>query len=151
MAPTLARSVTGVQVVRLLGRAALLAYVLAGGAVLLISYGFVRLSAAYSHAGSVYAFVGKTLGPGAGFLATWTLFGTYIVFPPVSVLGMAAFTQALLRQTGAVTSGDWLPIALVSWALMWALVWRGINVTALSVNAVEDVSVLLVAVLVAII
>ena len=49
MAPTLAMSVTGVQVVHLLGRAAPLAYLLAG---------------------LVYAFIGKTLGPGAGFAAT---------------------------------------------------------------------------------
>src|SRR6266516_2711472 len=50
MAPTLAMSVTGVQSARLLGRAAPLAYVLAGAGMVLISYGFVRLSAAYSHA-----------------------------------------------------------------------------------------------------
>ncbi len=70
MAPTLAMSVTGVQVVHLLGPAAPLAYLLAGAAVLLIGFGFARLSAAVSHAGSVYAFVGKTLGPGAGLAAT---------------------------------------------------------------------------------
>jgi amino acid transporter len=40
---------------------------------LLIGYGFVRLSAAFSHAGCVYAFIGKTLDPGAGFLLTWML------------------------------------------------------------------------------
>jgi len=70
MAPTLAISVTGVQAVHLLGRAAPLAYLLAGPAVLLIGFGFARLSAAFSHAGSVYAFVGTTLGPGAGLAAT---------------------------------------------------------------------------------
>ena len=43
------------------------------------------------------------------------LLGTYIVFPPVSVLGMAVFTQAFPRHTGIVTGADWLPIALVSW------------------------------------
>ena len=62
-------SVTGVQVVHLLGRAAPLAYLLAGAAVLLIGFGFARLSAAFSHALSL-AFVGKTLGPGAGLAAT---------------------------------------------------------------------------------
>jgi amino acid transporter len=76
MAPTLAMSVTGVQAAGLLGRAAPLAYVLAGAAMILIAYGFVRLSAAYSHAGSVYAFIGKTLGPRAGFFASWMLIGT---------------------------------------------------------------------------
>ena len=151
MAPTLAMSVTGVQVVRLLGRAAPLAYLLAGGAMLLIGYGFVRLSAAFSHAGSVYAFIGKTLGPGAGFLATWMLLGTYIVFPPVSVLGMAAFTQALLRHTGIAASADWLPLALISWLLVWLLVARGIRLTARSVIAVEAVSLLLITALIVVI
>jgi amino acid transporter len=117
----------------------------------LIGYGFVRLSAAFSHAGSVYAFIGKTLGPGAGFFATWMLIGTYIVFPPVSVLGMAAFTQALLRHAGLAAHADWLPIALIGWVLVWLLVWRGIKLTAVSVIAVEAVSLVLIAGLITII
>jgi amino acid transporter len=151
MAPTLAMSVTGVQVARLLGRGAPLAYVLAGAGMVLIAYGFVRLSAAFSHAGSVYAFIGKTLGPRTGFFATWMLIGTYIVFPPVSVLGMAAFTQALLRHTGIARSVGWLPIALICWALVWLLVSRGIRLTALSVIAVEAVSLLLITALIVVI
>jgi amino acid transporter len=151
MAPTLSMSVTGVQVVRLLGRAAPLAYALAGAVVLLIGYGFVRLSAAFSHAGSVYAFIGKTLGPGAGLVATWMLLGTYIVFPPVSVLGMAVFTQAFLRHTGIAASADWLPIALISWILVWVLVSRGIRLTARSVITVEAISLVLIAALIVVI
>jgi amino acid transporter len=111
MAPTLAMSVTGVQAARLLGRAAPLAHVLAGACMVLIGYGFVRLSAAFSHAGSVYAFIGRTLGPRAGFFATWMLIGTYIVFPPVSVLGMAAFTQAFLRHAGISRNDTWLRLS----------------------------------------
>ncbi len=151
MAPTLAMSVTGVQASRLLGRAAPLAYVVAGVGMVFIGYGFVRLSAAYSHAGSVYAFVGKTLGPRAGFFASWALIGTYIVFPPVSVLGMAVFTRAFMRQTGIAASADWFPIALVSWIVIWLLASRGIRFTARSVIAVELVSLLLIAALVAVI
>src|SRR5207247_184987 len=103
-------SVTGVQASRLLGSAAPLAYVLASVGMAFIGYGFVRLSAAFSHAGSVYAFVGKTLGPRAGFFAGWALIGTYIVFPPVSVLGMAVFAEAFVRHSGIATSVDWLPL-----------------------------------------
>ena len=69
------------------------------------------------------------------------LLGTYIGFPPVSVLGMAAFTQVFLRHTGIVTGGDRLPIALVLWALVWLLVWRGISLTARSVIAVKALAV----------
>ena len=42
----------------------------------LVAYGFVRLASEFSHAGSVYAFVGNTLGPRPGFLAGWALLGT---------------------------------------------------------------------------
>jgi amino acid transporter len=151
MAPTLAMSVTGVQAARLLGPAAPLAYVLAGLGMIFIGYGFVRLSAAYSHAGSVYAFVGRTLGPRAGFFTTWALLGTYIVFPPVSVLGVAAFGQAFLRHAGISSSVDWLPIALIGWVLIWVLASRGIKLTARSVIVVEVVSLVLIAALVVLI
>jgi amino acid transporter len=79
------------------------------------------------------------------------LIGTYIVFPPVSVLGMAAFTQALLRHTGIARGVGWLPIALICWALVWLLVSRGIRLTAFSVIAVEAVSLLLITALIAVI
>jgi amino acid transporter len=151
MAPTLAMSVTGVQAARLLGPAAPLAYILAGLAMVFIGYGFIRLSAAFSHAGSVYAFVGRTLGPRAGFFTTWALLGTYIVFPPVSVLGVAAFMQAFLRHAGVSGEIDWLPLGLAGWVVIWLLASRGIKLTARSVILVELVSLALITALVAVI
>src|SRR5919199_5629949 len=68
MAPTLAMSATGVQPARIIGRAAPLAYVLASLGVGLVAYGFARLAGHVSHAGSVYAFVGRAVGPRAGLL-----------------------------------------------------------------------------------
>src|SRR4051794_5088172 len=85
MAPTLAMSVTGVAAASLLGRAAPLAFAFAAVGVFLVSYGFRRLSGEFASAGSVYAFVGNTLGYRAGFVTRWTLLGTYLVFPPVSI------------------------------------------------------------------
>ena len=85
MAPTLAMSITGVAGRALLGRAASLAYVVAAIGVGLVAYGFTRLSAEFSSAGSVYAFVGGALGPRAGFVAGWALLGTYLIFPVVSI------------------------------------------------------------------
>ena len=46
-----------------------LAFLLAAVGVLLIAYVFVRLCQYFHHAGSVYAFVGATLGPRAGVVA----------------------------------------------------------------------------------
>src|SRR5262249_26182837 len=96
MAPTLAMSVPGVAAAAALGRAAPLAFAVAALGVGLVAYGFVRLAGEFSHAGSVYGFVGNTLGPRPGFLAGWALLGPYLVFPPVSVMGVALFGRAFL-------------------------------------------------------
>ena len=66
MAPTLAMSVTGVAAAGELGRAAPLAFAVAALGVGLVAYGFVRLAGEFSHAGSVYAFVGQHPRPPAG-------------------------------------------------------------------------------------
>src|SRR5215472_14606215 len=71
MAPTLAMATTGVAAAALLGRAAPLAFAVAALGVGVVAYGFVRLAGEFSHAGSVYGFVGNTLGPRPGFLAGW--------------------------------------------------------------------------------
>jgi amino acid transporter len=147
MAPTLAMSVTGVAAANALSRAAPLAFAFAALGVGLVAYGFVRLAGEFSHAGSVYAFVGNTLGPRAGFLAGWALLGTYLVFPPVSITGVAIFGRAFLDATGLAHDADWYPLALAAWAVTWFLAARGVRPTTRSVLAFEVVSVCLILVL----
>src|SRR3954454_22642667 len=131
-APTLAMSVTGTAAAALLGRAAPVAFAVAAVGVLVVSYGFRRLSGEFASAGSVYAFVGNTLGPRAGFVTGWALLGTYIVFPPVSIMGIAIFGKAFLRSTGLAHSADWFPIALAGWAAIAVLAARRIRPTTRS-------------------
>jgi amino acid transporter len=151
MAPTLAMSVTGAAAASTLGRAAPLAFAVAAVGVALVAFGFIRLAHEYAHAGSVYAFVGRALHPRAGFLAGWALLGTYLVFPPVSVVGIAVFGQALLRVTGLAPNTDWYAIAVAGWlAIVW-LALRGIRPTTRSLLAFETISVLLILALVAVI
>jgi len=135
MAPTLAMSVTGVAAAAVLGRAAPLAFAVAAVGVGLVAYGFVRLAGEFSHAGSVYAFVGSTLGPRPGFLAGWALLGTYLVFPPVSIMGVAIFGRAFLSATGLAADADWYPLAFAAWLAIWLLAGRGVRPTTRSVLA----------------
>jgi amino acid transporter len=151
MAPTLAVSITGVAAAGLLGRAATLAYVVAGLGVALVAYGFARLSAEFSSAGSVYAFVGGALGPRAGFVAGWALLGTYLVFPVVSISAIAIFGQAFLRSTGIAAHPAWLPLALAGWALVWAIASRSILTAARTLLLFEVASVALILVVMGII
>jgi amino acid transporter len=151
MAPTLAMSVTGVAAASALGRAAPLAFAVAALGVGLVAYGFVRLAGEFSHAGSVYAFVGNTLGPRSGFLAGWALLGTYLVFPPVSIMGVAIFGRAFLDTTGLARNADWFPLALAAWAVIWVLAARGVRPTTRSLLAFEAVSICLILVLMGVI
>src|SRR6516162_9718843 len=151
MAPTLAMSVTGVAAAAALGRAAPLAFAVAALGVGLVAYGFVRLAGEFSHAGSVYAFVGNTLGPRPGFLAGWALLGTYLVFPPVSIMGVAIFGRAFLSTVGLAKDADWYPIALAAWVVIWVLAARGVRPTTRSLLAFEVVSVCLILVLMGVI
>jgi amino acid transporter len=149
MAPTLAMSVTGAAAARELGRAAALAFVFAGLGVGLVAYGFVRLSREFSSAGSVYAFVGRALSPRWGFVTGWALLGTYLVFPTVSIMGVAVFSRALLESSGLAHDVDWYPLALAGWAMIGLLAVLGIRPTTRSLILFEAVSVLLILVLMA--
>src|SRR5437773_8568710 len=151
MAPTLAMSLTGVQASGLIGRAAPLAFAFAAIGIAFVAYGFVRLSSHFSHAGSVYAFTGLSLGPRAGFFSGWALLGTYIVFPTVSIMGIAIFGQAFLHSTGISSSPPWWPLALGGWALIGILASRGARTTTRSLLAVELVAVALILALMAVI
>jgi len=144
MAPTLAMSATGGQAARLIGRAAPLAFAFAAVGVALVAYGFVRLAGHFSHAGSVYAFTGLTLGPRAGFFSGWALLGTYLVFPTVSIMGIAIFGRAFLESTGLWSSPPWWPIALAGWAVVGVLASRGARTATRSLLVVEVVAVALI-------
>jgi amino acid transporter len=151
MAPTLAVSITGVAAAALIGRAAPLAYVLAGVGVGLVAYGFVRLSGEFAGAGSVYEFVGGALGAGAGFVCGWALLGTYLVFPVVSISAAAVFGRALLKSAGIAPDAAWLLLALVAWAVVWLIASRDIRTAARALLLFEVASVGLILVLMGIV
>ena len=100
MAPSMAANINPQGTVPLVGRAVPLAFVLATVGVLLVSYGICRLCQHYNHAGSVFAFVGVTLGPRAGVLAGWALMGTYTFYACVTSMAAGIFGADFLDRIG---------------------------------------------------
>ncbi|MGX6447750.1 APC family permease, partial [Patulibacter sp. S7RM1-6] len=121
MGPVGAMALLGTGAVGILGRGAFLAFVLALVGVALVAYGFVRLSRHISHTGSVYALVGVTLGPRAGFLAGWALVGAYTAIGAGSIIEIGLFGGEFLQGIGVVDSVDWVILALVGLALVGLL------------------------------
>ena len=66
MAPSMAANINPQGSAAHAGRAVPLTFLIAAVGVLLVAYSFVRLCQYFHHAGSVYAFVGATLGPRTG-------------------------------------------------------------------------------------
>jgi amino acid transporter len=122
MAPSMAANINPQGTVTSAGRAVPLAFLLAGVAVLLVAYGFVRLCQYFHHAGSVYAFVGATLGARAGVVAGWGLLGTYTFYGVVTSSATGIFGTAFLQEIGVWPHPPaWAPFIVVAVALALAL------------------------------
>src|SRR6185437_9419324 len=151
MAPTAAMALNGVAPAGLIGRAVPLAFLLAAIGVLFVSYGFIRLSRYFSHAGSAFAFSGITLGPQAGFFAGWALLGTYVAFCCASTAEAGTFGVAFLSGINIDKSADYLVIALIAAALIALLAFGDIRIATRSLLGMEGISVTLIVILMVVI
>lgn len=118
MAPSMAININPQGTAGLVGRAVPLAFVVATVGVLLIAYTFVRLTQRFHHSGSVYGFVGVTLGPRAGAFSGWVLAGTYLFYAVVTAVASGRFIADLVRSSGAwADAPDWLGFVFATIAL----------------------------------
>lgn len=124
MAPSMAANINPQGTAGLIGRAVPLAFAMATVGILLVAYGFVRLTQQFNHAGSVYGFVGVTLGPRAGVFSGWGLLGTYIFYACVTTMAAGIFGASFLQALGILPEGDVDPmiqlvIGLIAMAGAW--------------------------------
>ena len=151
MAPTAAMALNGEGVAFHIGRAVPLAFLISAILVFLVAFGIMRLAAHYSHAGSVYAFTGATLGPQAGFFSGWALLGTYLAFTVASTAEIGLFIAQFANGTGIWSGSEWIWIALVAAVAVGILAYSDIKITTRTLLSIEAVSVLLITVLMVVI
>lgn len=127
MAPSMAININPQGTATAVGRAVPLAFLLATVGVLLIAHTFVRLSQRFSHAGSVYAFVGVTLGPRAGSVAGWLNAGTYIFYGAVTSTAAGIFLTDLARKVASPNQlPDWVAFVF-AWLVLAGVWWLSIR------------------------
>ncbi|HUZ22516.1 MAG TPA: APC family permease [Streptosporangiaceae bacterium] len=151
MAPTLAMALNGPLPSSRVGAKVPLVFVIGFLGVILVAYGFVRLTRYFNHAGSVYALAGKTLGPRAGFFSGFTLLGVYVSFTICSLAATALFFSGFLADVGIHAHIPWFAIALAAGLLMLYLNTRPVRIAARSLLTFEGFGILLIAVLVVVI
>ena len=146
MAPSLAINLNPQAPALHVGRAVPLVFLLAVIGVMLVAYGFIRLCQSFHHAGSVYAFIGVTVGPRAGFVAGWTLLGTYLAYTATSVAAFGLFIQQFCISTGIWTSASWIPFSLIAYITIWVLASRETRFSTRTLITIETVTVTLIAI-----
>jgi amino acid transporter len=156
MAPSMAANINPQGTALQIGRAVPLGFVLATIGVLLVAYGFVRLSQQFHHAGSVYAFVGATLGPRAGVFSGWALMGTYTFYAMVTSMAAGIFGADFLHTLGVFGSGDtptYAPfvVGFIALALAYALALAPVRNGTRVLLGVEGITVALILVTTAVI
>jgi amino acid transporter len=126
--PVGAMALLGVGAAGILGQGATWAFVFAIIGVSLVAYGFIKLSQYISHTGSVYALVGKTLGPRAGFIAGFALFGAYATIGTGSTIEIALFFNQFLHGIGIGDFSEWIWTAIIALVIVFALSFTEIRV-----------------------
>ncbi|WP_308465581.1 APC family permease [Rathayibacter soli] len=122
MAPSMAVNINPQGTALLVGRAVPLTFALATFGVLLIAYTFVRLCQRFNHSGSVYGFVGATLGPRAGAFSGWAMAGTYMFFGCVTTMAAGIFLTNEISTLG-IWRGAPLWLGFLIGGVLLALVW----------------------------
>ena len=147
MAPSMAANINPQGVIGSVGRAVPLTFALATVGVLLVSYTFVRLTQKYHHSGSVYGFVGATLGARTGVVAGWGLLGTYTFYAVVTSTAAGRFLTSFLDGLGIWNDPpQWAPFLFALLALLgvYALTVSPVRRGTRFLLTVEGLTVLLI-------
>jgi amino acid transporter len=145
--PVGAIALLGTGAALIIGRAVTLSFVFAVVGVALVAYCFVKLSQHISHTGSVYALVGVTLGPRAGFVAGWALMGAYTAIGCGSTIEMGLFGGQFLHNTGILSTNQWWWIALIGLLGVAALAFTEIRIITRALLTSEVIGAILVTIL----
>ncbi|HWF49913.1 MAG TPA: APC family permease [Solirubrobacteraceae bacterium] len=145
--PVGAIGLLGTGAALIIGRAVTLSFVFAVVGVALVAYCFVKLSQHISHTGSVYALVGVTLGPRAGFVAGWALMGAYTAIGCGSTIEMGLFGGQFLHDTGILSTHQWWWIALIGLLGVGALAYTEIRIITRALLTSEVIGAILVTIL----
>lgn len=110
------------------GAAVPAAYVIAGVGSLCLASVIVRFTRRIAHAGGLYAYAVRGLGPQAGFVAGWMYATAFAVGISFVLIISADFLSAVLAANTSIKLG-WFPLFCILLALMMAIALADIRVS----------------------
>ena len=121
MGPTLSMNLNPQEPAQHVGRVIPLVFAVSTLLLLLVAWCFAHLSRRHPNAGSAYGFVTSVLGPRAGLLAGWALFGTYFAFALCSMAAFGLFRSDLATRLHVLDHPSSMFFTIVGAALVGLL------------------------------
>jgi amino acid transporter len=107
-----------------------LAVLLALIAVLFTAYSIGELARHLPSAGGMYTYVGRGIGPYAGWLVAWAFLLAEPIVPPILFAAFGFYGATLLDQLFGISNEYlWVPIAILCAVIVWFLTYRGISIS----------------------
>lgn len=92
-------------------------------------------------AGSMYAYIGRGLGPKSGVMSGWTLLWCYLFIGTAGLTGFATFAQQFVVAIGIHVTVAPVPMFLLSAAVCWYVAFKDIRVSSVLTLLLEAASV----------
>jgi amino acid transporter len=145
--PALAMAFSGPGVAGLVGRAAALSFLFAAVTCIFIGYAFMMLARKYNSAGSVYGFVGASIGPRSGFFSGWAMMLMYFVFTPGSAAASGFFVADLFNDLGWWHNASFIYFAIPISVIVWLTAAGLARHSTRTLLSIEGITVLLIVIL----
>jgi amino acid transporter len=94
--------------------------------------------------GSMYAYIGRGLGPRGGVLSGWTLLWSYAFIAIAGLAGFSIFVNQFLDAIGVSFHVPAVVSFVISAALCWLVAYKDIRISSLLMLVLEGVSTILI-------
>ncbi|WP_405496094.1 APC family permease [Nocardia sp. NBC_00511] len=126
------------------GEGTWLAYLFGTGMLLFVASNLNQFARRSTSPGSMYAYIGRGLGPVGGVMAGWTLLWCYLFIGIAGLTGFTIFGRAaldLIGIHGAIPSAFFFGVSAV---IAWALTVKDVRLSSMLTLILEGLSVLLI-------
>ncbi|MFI1912029.1 APC family permease [Nocardia sp. NPDC020380] len=119
-----------------------MAYLFGTGMLLFVAFNLNQFARRSTSPGSMYAYVGRGLGPVSGVLSGWTLLWCYLFIGIAGMTGFTIFGRELLSLMGIHTAIPLVVFFVVLGVIAWALAVKDVRLSSMLTLALEGISVL---------
>lgn len=144
IAPTMSMSLNVTMAVGAAGAAAPLGFAVGTVVVAIVGLSFIFFSRRVTQTGSAYAYIARTFGPKAGFLAGWCLLLLYVAGGSGSAALLGNFLKAALEDHGVHIGGWWMLFAVVGMVAATVAAYRDMSIAARLMLVLELSSVVVI-------